>query len=249
MRHPRVAGGTALLILTALSACSTEMALPEPRPVVVYSGQRIEADEARMKEVSDWLTPLLDRIDLDPDFLIDLQERPETAYPWEGMEIKGDTVDLGLYRGAPDAQSPYLVYGFLELMEAKGTLEDVLPEAVGQSGYATERAILSRVAEVWLLGRAVYDTHPFGPLDELVYSEESGYLDEFIFATQASRFSDAAAEYQAANPSREADFQSWFRDTFDADGPRFVGAGEQQAEPETPAAAAASDSSDGSGAR
>lgn len=246
MKHPKGVGVAALLVVSAAAACSTESVLPEPRPVVVYSGQRIQANEEQMNDVADWLTPVLDRIDLDPDFFVSLQEQQETTYPWDTLKITADTVALSLYSGAPDAQSPYLVYGFLELMAAKGTLDDVLPEATGQSDYGTERAILKQVAEVWLLGRSVYDTHPFGPLDELVYSEESGFLDEFIFATQGERFSDAAGEYQAANPGSDADFHSWFRSTFDADGPRYVPSEEQQVE--TAPASAAADG-DTSGAR
>lgn len=241
MRHPTAVSGAMLFTALMLGGCATQAALPEPRPIVVYSGQRIQADADSMAMVSDWLTPTLEQIDLDPTFLIRLDPKPEIGYPWTTLAIVADTASLDLASSAPDAQSPYLIYGFLELMETRGTLGEVLPEAADQSDYGTERAILDRIAEVWLLGRSVYDTHPFGPLDELVYSDQSGFLDEFIFATQGERFADAATEYRTANPGRQAEFESWFRETFEADGPRYlepVGAAE---EPEADAPADATD--------
>ncbi len=232
MIHPR--GTYALLVfwISGLAACAGQVPRPEPRPIVVYSGERILADGDRMAEIEAWLTPELERINLDPEFLIRLAAEREVGYPWDTIEILGDTVDLSLVGTGADAESPYLIYGYLRLLDQWGTLVEVLPEAQGESGYGVEKAILTRVAEVWLLGRSVFDTAPFGPLDELVYAAEFDYLDEFIFATQGDCFSDAAGAYAARRPGRDAEFRSWFRRTFDADGPRFILSREEEEVPD-----------------
>ena len=234
MKHPRWASALALLLMSSVAACSSRLPTPEPRSIIVYSGERIQTDGVRMRQIEQWLTPELDRIDLDPDFLIRIAAVGEGGYPWDSLEIVSDTVDLALLVAAADVETAYLVYGYLRLMDDWGTLAEVLPEAEGQSGYGAEREILKRVAEVWLLGRSVFDTQPFGPLDELVYANEYGYLDEFIFATQGDRFSDDAVAYRAENPGREGDFRSWFRRTFQAEGPQYIRRPEEEPAPNGP---------------
>lgn len=212
-----------LMPLLGVVGCAGQLPTPVPRSLVVYSGERIQPDGDRMAEVEAWLTPELDRINLDPSFLIRISAVQEQVYPWDSFEIVADTADLVLTDTAIDAEAPYLVYGYLRLMDSWGALAEVLPAAEGLSGsYAIERFILQAVADIWLLGRSVFDTQPYAPLDELVYAREFGYLDEFIFATQGSRFSSENAAHQAENPGRQEDFRSWFRRTFEADGPRFI---------------------------
>ena len=196
--------------------------MPEPRSIVVYSGERIVPDRNRMEEIEQWLTPELERINLDPDFLIRLSPVVESGYPWDSLEIRGDTADLRLSATAPDGETPFLVYGYLRLMDDWDSLGEVLPEAIGLSRYEVERAIVQRVAEVWLLGRSVFDTQPFGPLDELIYATQAGYLDEFIFGTQGERFADTADVYRAQNPGSGGEFRSWFEHTFGIGGPQFI---------------------------
>ena len=181
-----------------------------------------------MEEVEAWLTPELDRINLDPAFLIRLSAVQEEVYPWDGLEIVADTADLVLTDTAADAETPFLVYGYLRLMDARGALVEAYPGTEGLTGYILERAILERVAEVWLLGRSVFDTQPYAPLDELVYASEFGYLDDFIFATQPDRFPGEEAAHRTENPGREEEFRSWFRNTFGSDGPRFIRAPDEQ---------------------
>ncbi len=220
MKYPRRVLATALLI--SVAACSGQLPALQPRPIIVYSGERVQTNPERMAEVESWLTPQLERISLDPDFLIRLSAVAESGYPWDTIEITADTVDLDLATTGADAESVYLVYGYLRLLGEWGSLDEVVPAAAGQSEYGVERAILMRVADVWLLGRSVFSTAPYAPLDELVYAHEFGYLDEFIFATQADRFVDSAAAHRAEQPGSEAEFRTWFRQTFEADGPRFV---------------------------
>jgi hypothetical protein len=215
--------GFALVCTAFTAACGpAQLPTPDPRPILVYSGERITADPVRMREIENWLVPELERIDLDPDFLIRIEEERRMSYPWDTVVIIADTAEVSLASAAPDAQSPYMIYGYLKLMESWGELPEVLADSVSQTPYEVERAIVSRVADVWLLGRSVYDTHPFGPLDELVFSKESGYLEDFILATQGERFTEEAVAYRAANPSRAGEYADWFRSTFMAEGPQFI---------------------------
>jgi hypothetical protein len=233
---------TPALVLSAFAAsCGpAQLPTPDPRPILVYSGERVSADAERMGEVENWLVPELERIDLDPDFLIRIEEQRQAWYPWDTLELIADTAEVSLASAAPDAQSPYMIYGYLKLMESWGELPEILPEVAQQDAYGVERAIVSRVSDVWLLGRSVYDTHPFGPLDELVFSKEAGYLEDFILATQGERFAEEAAAYRTANPGRAAEYAAWFRRTFAADGPQF--SRPPGAEPDTVATAPSGDS-------
>jgi len=222
MTHPFWARALPVFLLPLLGSCAGQLPMPEPRSLVVYSGERIMPDRDRMAEIELWLTPELERINLDPDFLVRLSEVAEGGYPWESFEIKGDTADLRLAGGAPDGETPFLIYGYLRLMQDWEVLPEVLPEAHGLSGFEAERAIVQRVAEVWLLGRSVFDTQPFAPLDELIYATEAGYLDDFILATEEDRFGDVAEAYRSDRPGREEEFRAWFRSTFGVDGPQFI---------------------------
>ena len=226
-RHLR---GPCLALSLLLVGCASQVPVLMPRSIVVYSGERIQPETARMEEVEAWLTPELDRINLDPAFLIRLSAVQEEVYPWDGLEIVADTADLVLTDTAADAETPFLVYGYLRLMDARGALVEAYPGTEGLTGYILERAILERVAEVWLLGRSVFDTQPYAPLDELVYASEFGYLDDFIFATQPDRFPGEEAAHRTENPGREEEFRSWFRNTFGSDGPRFIRAPDEQSE-------------------
>ena len=218
LRHLRV---PCLALTLVLAACASQVPAIMPRSIVVYSGERIQPESARMEEVEAWLTPELDRINLDPAFLIRLSAVREEVYPWDGLEIVADTADLVLTDTAADAEAPFLVYGYLRLMDSRGLLVEAYPGTEGLTGYALERAILERVAEVWLLGRSVFDTQPYGPLDELVYAREFGFLDDFIFATQPDRFPGEEDAHRTENPGREEEFRRWFQNTFGSDGPRF----------------------------
>jgi hypothetical protein len=215
--------GSALVSAVLVASCGpAQLPTPDPRPILVYSGERISADPERMQVVENWLVPELERIDLDPDFLIRLEEGRDFSYPWDTLELIADTAEVTLASAAPDAQSPYMIYGYLKLMESWGELPEILADTLAQTPYELERAIVRQVSDVWLLGRSVYDTHPFGPLDELVFSNEAGYLEDFIFATQGERFPEEAAAHRTANPSRAAEYEAWFQRTFSVDGPQYI---------------------------
>jgi hypothetical protein len=104
-------------------------------------------------------------------------------------------------------------------MTTMGRQEEWLPEAPEAAGYELERAILSRAADAWILGRAVYNTVPYGPLDELAYAKEAGFLDAFIFTARPSEFAPARAEWVRANPGEMERYRDWFLETFNREPP------------------------------
>lgn len=155
----------------------------------------------------------------DPSFwVIDLLATEE-VYPWEGLRMSNDTVWVRVDPRASDARLVYQIYGHLHLMAKMGRQEEWLPEAPDATGYALERAILSRVADAWLLGRTVFDTAPYGPLDELMYANEAGFLDAFIFTARPDEFAGARARWARENPGEAERYREWFLRTFNREPP------------------------------
>ncbi|MSR22124.1 MAG: hypothetical protein EXR92_01055 [Gemmatimonadetes bacterium] len=211
-----------VLLAAGLGACSSELPPPQTRSVIIYSGQRITADPERMGEVDAWLRPALEDIDVNPSFLIRMIQEDTTRYPWDALELVADTAEVKIARTALDAETPYMIYAYLRLRQERGTLEELVPEAVDLAGFALEKAIVNRVADVWLLGRSAFDTQPFGPVDEILYAREFGYLEDLLLATQAARFPEAVEEYRERNPGKEVEFRDWFLRTFERDGPGYL---------------------------
>jgi hypothetical protein len=206
-----------------LAACGGASTLPPPRSIILFTGVRVQADPDRMEVVDRWIEPQLDEIRRGRDFLIRTLrvERPE--YPWQSMEVGRDTARIFVQQAAPDTETPFAVYAHFHMMALRGDLERLLPEASDAEGFELERAIVKRIADLWLYGRAVYAVPPYGPLDELLYASEYGFLDEFILAAQPDdRFGDLRAARLEEEPARWEEFERWFHDTFERDGPGFV---------------------------
>lgn len=217
----------ALLLGGTLAACAGTTPLPQTRSVITITGERVQADPEAMVEVDRWLRPQLDDIERNPDFLVRLLQEDRPLYPWSVLEITGDTVQLSVQQGHGDAETPFLIYAHFRLMAEKDNLRRWLPEAFPEEeapaqGFELERLILRRIADLWLLGRSVFDTSPYGPLDEILYASEGGWLDEFIFLSQPERFEAEARAHFQENPEREGAFRGWFQRVFEAEGPRFV---------------------------
>lgn len=218
--------GTALAT-GLLSACGGgQVELPTPRSIVTREGARITADRARMQEVHEWVTRAVTTINEDPSFWLLTESVPEPRYPWETYELVGlgtgtgaDTVRIAFESRAPDAQTTYWMYAFLHLMQETGRMDEWFPEAVALEGYELERFIVERTADSWLLGRSVFDTQPYKPLDELVYAQDAGMLEALIFASRPDDFDEAREAYYAANPGIEQEFEEWYRNTFEGDPP------------------------------
>ncbi len=203
----------------AAGACAGAYSLPAPRTLVVRSGARIHADEGRLDAIDIWVRQQIDNINLDPSFLVVSIRTQEQTYPWDGLRINRDTVEVLVYAAAPDSRDFLNIYGHFHLMNTMGRLDEFLPEAVGAEGYELERAILARVSDAWLYGRAVFDTPPYGPLDELLFSRENGYLDAFILTARPEEFEEERLRWLRENPGREEEYAEWFLETFEMEPP------------------------------
>ena len=220
-RRRRSWGSRAVLIAGALAAgaCATGSMLPAPRPLVVRSGARIFADEARLDEIDVWVRAQLDNINLDPSFMMTYETSAEETYPWDGLRINRDTAEVLVYAAAPESLNFLYLYGHFHLMDRMNRLEEFLPEAVSAEGYELERAILARVSDAWLYGRSVFDIPPYGPLDQLLFSNENGYLDAFILTTRPEEFEEERGRWLRENPGLEEEYGRWFLETFETEPP------------------------------
>ena len=172
-----------------------------------------------MNEINVWVTDEQTNIQEDPSFWVISGPADGDVYPWENLRISSDSVTVQVPRGAQDPQLVYQIYGHLHLMAVMGRQEEWLPEAPDVVGYELEKAILARAADAWLLGRAVYNTVPYGPLDELAYANEAGYLDAFIFTARPDEFAVARADWARENPGRMELYRDWFLETFNQEPP------------------------------
>lgn len=216
----RAALGLLAALTIGLGGCgAANPQIPPPRPIVIHSGVRINADQEHMQEVNDWVTRAQRTIVEDPSFWVITEPRTEETYLWEGMRVSNDSVRVQVDVGAPDTRLVHEIYGFLHLMATMDRQEEWLAEAPDATGFDLERAILERSAESWILGRTVFDTAPYGPLDELAYAYDAGFLDAFIFTARPDEFADARAEWARANPERSDEYREWFLDTFNREPP------------------------------
>lgn len=202
------------------SACAAAApTLPRPRPIVNYQGARIRADYEEMQRINEWVTREQANIVNDPSFWVVSNNSIAETFPWEGMRLAEDSVIINQPLGARDGQLVYQIYGHLHLMVQMGRQEEWLPEAPDATGYELERAITARTADAWILGRTVFDTQPFGPLDELAYAKHFGYLDSFIFTARPDEFGAARARWVRENPGRVDEYREWFLETFNREPP------------------------------
>jgi hypothetical protein len=208
-------------LAAALGGCAGGPAeIPAPRPIVIYSGARLRADRDSLRAVNEWVTREQENIVNDPAFFVGFNLAAEEVYPWDGLEFEGrDTVNYRIDPRASDARLVFEIYAHQHLMARMGRQEEWLPEAPTATGYDLERAILSRVADAWLLGRTTFDTQPYGPLDELIYAKDAGYLDAFIFTARPDEFAEARARWARENPGRAEAYRDWFVKTFNREPP------------------------------
>lgn len=211
----------ACFLPAALAACASgPPAIPQPRPIINAQGARLRVDQERMRQVNDWVLRQQTNISEDPGFWVITGVSAEEVYPWEGLEFAGsDSVKVRLDPRAADARLVYEIYAHLHLMARMGRQEEWLPEAPTATGYDLERAILARASDAWLLGRTVFDTQPYAPLDELVYAKENGFLDAFIFTARPDEFGEARARWAREKPEEPAAYRSWFVESFNREPP------------------------------
>ena len=210
----------AIGILTVLAGCAGAVQeIAPPRPIIIHSGARLRVEHERMKEVNEWVTREQENIVEDPTFLVVTQSSTNDVYIWDQLEIEGDTVRTPVNASAADSRLVHEIYAHLHLMVDMGRQDEWLPEAADAVEYALERAILARVADAWLLGRTVFDVAPYGPLDELMYANEAGFLDAFVFTARPSEFAVARSAWARTNPGETGRYRDWFLETFNRDPP------------------------------
>jgi len=217
----KIAARIGFLALVALQgACgSASSAVPPPRPVIIYSGARLTVDQERMEVVNEWVNREERNIREDPSFWVHDDPVRTEAYPWDNMRIQADSVWVPVPVAYPDTRLVFHIYGHLHLMTRMGRQQEWLPEAPDAVGFELERAILDRAADAWILGRTVFGTTPYGPLDELAYAKEAGFLDAFIFTARPDEFAVTRADWARANPGVTDRYRDWFLDTFSREPP------------------------------
>lgn len=215
----RLLGG--LVALVTLTGCAGGPAeLPDPRPLVVRSGARLTVtDLERMRTIYDEVSRELRAIEVDPSFLIAARPDPRDLYPWETLEIQGDTASISFSRTNPDLRASYEIYAHLHLMRRMGRLDDWIPEAADAEGWELERAIMGRVADSWLMGRAIFDLAPYPLMDQIIYAQDAGYLDALLLSLRPNEFAAEREAWLENAPEEQERFRIWFRETFDREAP------------------------------
>lgn len=208
------------LISMASAACSGgQQELPAPRPIVIRSGARLFAEPERLKTIDAWFRPQQNNIQADPSFMIEWVERDTPSYPWESLLLVADTAKIGVQLGYVEAAEVYGIYAHYRLMKEMGRIGEFLPGGEGLEGFSLERAILDRVADAWLLGRAVYMAEAFDPLEELVYANENGYLDALILTARGDEFKEERLAWLKEDPEALERYRQWFVDIFSREPP------------------------------
>lgn len=209
-----------LALVLVVGGCGTAgTVVPPPRPIVNHSGVRIRADHDRMIEVQEWVDRETTNIEQDPSFWVIGSTVLDEVFPWEDLHISNDSVTVQIPLSGREAELVYNIYAHLHMMVHQGRQEEWLPEAPAAVGYELERAILKRCADAWVLGRTVWDTQPFAPMDELMYASEGGFLEPFIFTARPGEFATSRAEWVRSNPDGMQEYRDWFIDTFNREPP------------------------------
>ncbi|MFH1764029.1 MAG: hypothetical protein ABIF09_07550 [Gemmatimonadota bacterium] len=209
-----------VLVSVASLACSRgQPELPAPRPIVIRSGARLFAEPERLEATDAWFRPQQNNISTDPSFWIITVERETPSFPWESLVLVADTAKIGVQRGFTDAAQVFEIYAHYHLMKEMGRIGEFLPGGETLEGFSFERAILARVADAWLLGRAVYQAEAFDPLEELVYANENGYLDAMLLTARGDEFKEERRAWLKEDPEALERYRQWFVDTFSREPP------------------------------
>ena len=208
-----------LLAIVMLTGCANASSLPASRGLITLSGARLPPDADRMDAIDLWIRPQLENIEEDPSFLIVTGFQDEPTMPWEEFVIEGDTANLSLDGTIAEARAVYLIYAHLHLMDRMDRLTDWLPDVVGLEGYELEKAIVARITDVWFYGRSVFGWPPYSPLDELLYSNENGYLDAYLLTARPEEFAMERDAWLDESAGALEDYRTWFRGAFETNPP------------------------------
>jgi len=209
----------ASLLLIVGAGCASQAQLPTPRPLINSAGARLSPETERMAAIDEWVQQHSLDIQNDPEFMIITDPVQPELYPWEAVQIEGDTANISVARTAPDARLIYEIYAHFYLMKAQDRLDEYLPEGIGLEGLDFELVVLDRLADAWLYGRSVFDMTPYQPLDELMYANEAGWLKALVLTARAAEFPAERREWLDENPDAAEDYRRWFRETFEMEPP------------------------------
>ena len=212
-----------LLSMAAVACSGRPPELPAPRPIVIRSGERLFADADRMTAIDAWFRPQQENIQNDPSFWVITVDRETPSYPWESLVLGRDTVWIGMQRGFPDAAQVFGIYAHYHLMKEMGRIGEFLPGGENLEGFSLERSIVARVSDAWFLGRSVYQAEAFGPLEELLYANENGYLDAMLLTARGDEFKEERQAWLKEDPQALERYREWFVATFSREPPGLRG--------------------------
>lgn len=210
-------GVLALSGLIVMAACGPSVTIvPDPRPLVNRNGARLIAEQPELQETYEWVTDQITEIEENPSFLIVTNPATADVMPWETLEVTegGDTARVQYQRAIPDLQQVYQIYAHLHIVQERGEIGAWLPDSEDLRGWDLELAIVDRMAEAWLLGRASYDFPPYPPVDRLIYARQDDMLEPLMLSLRGYQFPEARDAWLEANPAGEEAFQAWYRQTF-----------------------------------
>jgi len=217
----RLAGAIAgFLALTVLGGCAQGVTVaPDPRPIVNRQGARLALEDDRAQEIYRWVDEQLAEIRENPSFWVITTSSTSDLLPWETLDLTptGDSATVQYPNTVPDVAQVYQIYAHLHITRVRGEIEEWLPGADTLAGWDLEVAIVDRMAEAWLLGRASYSFTPYPPVDQLVYASEEGMLEPLLLSLRGFEYPDARDAWLEANPDGEAAFRAWYRDTLGGD--------------------------------
>ena len=213
----RALTGVSVVVLTAATAACAQRAevAPDPRPIVNRQGARLALEDDRAQEIFRWVDAQIDEIEQNPSFWVISSPSSSDLLPWETLDLTttGDSATVQFPTTVPDVRQVYNIYAHLHITRVRGTIADWLPGADTLSGWDLEVAMVDRMAEAWLLGRASYAFTPYPPIDQLVYASEAGMLEPLLLSLRGFEYPEARDAWLAANPTGEAEFRAWYEST------------------------------------
>ena len=209
-----------LVLATAAAACTQRPEVaPDPRPIVNRQGTRLNLEDDRAQEIFRWVDAQIAEIEQNPSFWVISSASSSDLLPWETLDLTatGDSATVQYPTTVPDVAQIYQIYAHLNITRVRGTIADWLPGADTLAGWDLEVAMVERMADAWLLGRASYSFTPYAPVDQLVYAASAGMLEPLLLSLRGFEYPDARDAWLAANPNGEAEFREWYESTLGGD--------------------------------
>jgi hypothetical protein len=215
LRQTGTAAVAVVLAMTAAACAQRPEVAPDPRPIVNRQGSRLALEDDRAQEIFRWVDAQIDEIEQNPSFWVISSPSSSDLLPWETLDLTatGDSATVQFPTTVPDVSQVYQIYAHLHITRVRGTIADWLPGADTLTGWGLEVAMVDRMAEAWLLGRASYTFTPYPPIDQLVYASEAGMLEPLLLSLRGFEYPDARDAWLEANPNGEAEFRTWYEAT------------------------------------